>query len=145
MDGRHNNYSGSIYDWFDEEDTFLDYLSSRYTQDVSKVLPLSGQGTTASQIRGSKRDISMITKTSRYRTTSLDANSVARVQVLETYAGRSCQRTSLLVMTTCVYYYPSFGDLKKKRSRRILRHCFRTRRFYLDMRKYLTEGVSPLN
>lgn len=39
----------------------------------------------------------------------------------------------LLVMT----YYPSSGDFKKS-----IWHYFRTKRFHLDMRKYLTEGVS---
>jgi len=62
----------------------------------------------------------------------MSSNSISRIYGIRrdlAYIAKS----DLLV----VQYYPSFTDFKNKISQ-----YFRTKRFNLDMRKYLLEGVS---
>lgn len=114
------------YDWFDE-DTFLDYLKQIHRKFPRCYLFLDK----ARQHHKSE-------KVKRYFHDHKDTlipvwmpTASPEFMVLETCWQLS--KDALLVMT----YYPSFGDLKRR-----IQHYFRTKRFHLDMRKYLTEGVS---
>jgi hypothetical protein len=114
------------YDWFDE-DTFLDYLKQVHRKFPKCYLFLD------KAVQHYKSE-----KVKRYFEAHRDTlipvwlpTASPEFMVLETCWQPS--KDALLVLT----YYPSFGDFKKR-----LRHYFRTKRFHLDMRKYLAEGMS---